>query len=86
VNRFDSLCGLVVRVPGYRSRCPGFDSRPNQIFLELVNLEWGPLCLVNIIEELLEINSSGSSLDIENTAVGIHCADLATPSIRKSWH
>jgi hypothetical protein len=19
------LCGLVVRVPGYRSRCPGFD-------------------------------------------------------------
>jgi hypothetical protein len=23
----DCLCGLVVRVPGYRSRCPGFDSR-----------------------------------------------------------
>jgi hypothetical protein len=27
----DRLC-LVVRVPGYRSRGPGFDSRPYQIF------------------------------------------------------
>jgi hypothetical protein len=26
------LCGLVVRVPGYRSRSPGFDSRRYQIF------------------------------------------------------
>jgi hypothetical protein len=26
------LCGLVVRVPGYRSRDPGFDSRRYQIF------------------------------------------------------
>jgi hypothetical protein len=28
----DRLCGLVVRVPGYRSRGPGFDSRWYQIF------------------------------------------------------
>jgi hypothetical protein len=28
----DRLCGLVVRVSGYRSRGPGFDSRPYQIF------------------------------------------------------
>jgi hypothetical protein len=28
----DSLCGLVVRVPGYRSRGPWFDSRRYQIF------------------------------------------------------
>jgi hypothetical protein len=26
------LCGLVVRVPGYRSRGPGYDSRRCQIF------------------------------------------------------
>jgi hypothetical protein len=28
----DRLCGLVVRVPGYRSRGPGFDSWRYQIF------------------------------------------------------
>jgi hypothetical protein len=28
----DRLCGLVVRVSGYRSRGPGFDSRRFQIF------------------------------------------------------
>jgi hypothetical protein len=43
----------VARVPGYRSRGPGFDSR-FQIFLEVVGLEWCPLSLVRIIEKLLE--------------------------------
>jgi hypothetical protein len=28
----DRLCSLVVRVPGYRSRDPGFDSERYQIF------------------------------------------------------
>jgi hypothetical protein len=50
----------VVRVPGYRSRAPGFDSRRYQIFWEVVGLEWDPLSLVGIIEELLEWKSSGS--------------------------
>jgi hypothetical protein len=50
----DRLCGPVVRVPGYRSRGPGFDSQCYQIFSEAVGLEQGPLSLVRIIVELLE--------------------------------
>jgi hypothetical protein len=50
----DRLCGLVVRVPGYRYRGPGFDSRGYQIFFEIVGQERGPLSLLRIIEELLE--------------------------------
>jgi hypothetical protein len=50
----DRLCGLVVRVPGYRSRGPGYDFRRYQIFWVVVGLERGPLSLVRIIEELLE--------------------------------
>jgi hypothetical protein len=65
----DHLCGLVVRVPGYRSRGPS--SIPSyQIFWEVLGLEWGPLSLVSTIEELLEKKGSGFSLEIENTAVG----------------
>jgi hypothetical protein len=45
-SQFSSLCGLVVRVPGYRYRGPGFDSRGYQIFWEVVGLERGPLSLV----------------------------------------
>jgi hypothetical protein len=47
----DRLCGLVVRVPGYRSRGPGFGSQCYQIFCVAVGLERGPLCLVRINEE-----------------------------------
>jgi hypothetical protein len=50
----DRLCGLVFRVPGYRSRVLGFDSQSDQIFLEVVALDWGPLRLVRTIEELSE--------------------------------
>jgi hypothetical protein len=50
----DRLCGLVVRVPGYRSRGPVFDSRHYQIFWEVAGLERGPLSLVRITEELPE--------------------------------
>jgi hypothetical protein len=52
----------VVRVLGYRSRGPGFDSRPTQIFWEVGGLERGPLSLVSTNEELLGRNSSGSGL------------------------
>jgi hypothetical protein len=83
----DRLCGLVVRVPGYRSRDPGFDSQRYRIFWEVVGLEWCPLRLVRIIEELLEWKSTGSGLEYQDlTAVGIRCVDHVTPSIQKSWH
>jgi hypothetical protein len=48
VEEEDRLCGLVVKVPGYRYRGPG--SIPGDT--RLVGLEWGPLSLVMIIEEL----------------------------------
>jgi len=50
----DRLCGLVVRVSGYRYRGPGFDPRRYQIFCVVVGLERGPISLVWSIEELLE--------------------------------
>jgi hypothetical protein len=57
--------GLVVWVPGYRSRGSGFNSRRYQIFWEVVGLERGPFSFVKIIEELLEWKSSGFSLKTE---------------------
>jgi len=53
----DRLCGLVVRVSGYRYRGPGFDPRRYQIFWVAVGLERGSHSLVSLvrsIEELLE--------------------------------
>jgi hypothetical protein len=50
----DGLCGLVFRVPGYRSRGPGLDFRCYLIFREVVGLERGALSLVTIIVELLD--------------------------------
>jgi hypothetical protein len=32
IKNNDRFCGLVVRVPGYRSRGPGFDFRRYQIY------------------------------------------------------
>ena len=54
INSVDRLCGLVVRVSGYRYRGPGFDPRRYQIFWLVVGLQRGPLSLVRSIEELLE--------------------------------
>ena len=50
----DRLCGLVVRVSGYRYRGLGFDSWRYQIFWVVVGLEQGPLSLMRSVEELLE--------------------------------
>jgi hypothetical protein len=66
----DRLCGLVLRVSGYRSRGPGFDSRRYQIFWEVMDLERGPLSLVRIIEELLEWKVAAPVKKAELTAGG----------------
>jgi hypothetical protein len=52
--RGDRLCGLVVRVPDYKPRAPVFDSRRCWIIREAVRLEWGPLSIVRMTEELVE--------------------------------
>jgi hypothetical protein len=57
------LCGLVVIVPRYRSKGPGFDSQRYQSFWEVVGLERGPLSLLSTIEKLLGTKSSGSGLE-----------------------
>jgi hypothetical protein len=72
ITSTDRLCGLVVRVPGYKSRDPGFDSRGYNIFWEVVGLERSPLNLMRITGELLEWKTSGSvSRKSRLTFVGI---------------
>jgi hypothetical protein len=46
------LCGLVVRVLGYRSGGPG--SVPGTTKKKVVGLELGPLSLMSTTEELLD--------------------------------
>jgi hypothetical protein len=53
IQQKDRLCGLVIRVLGYRSGGPG--SIPGTTRNKLVGLERGPLSLVSTIEELLNI-------------------------------
>jgi hypothetical protein len=48
-----AFCGLVVRVPGYRSGGSGFDSLALQE-KKVVDLERGLLSLVSTTEKLLE--------------------------------
>jgi hypothetical protein len=58
----DRLCDIVVRVPVYRSRGPGFDFRRYQIFW-VVELERGPLSVMSTIEELFGRRNSNSGLE-----------------------
>jgi hypothetical protein len=56
---FDRLCGLVVRVLGYRSGGPGSIPGTTRFSEEkkrkaVVGLERGPLSLVSTTEELLD--------------------------------
>jgi hypothetical protein len=59
----DRLCGLVVRVPGYRSRGPRFRFPVLPDFLKRSGSERSTLSLVSTIEELLGRNSYGSGLE-----------------------
>jgi hypothetical protein len=80
----DRLCAPAVRVPGYRSRDPGYDSRGYQIFSAVVGLERDLLSLVRINEELFESKSSGSGYRKPRlTDVRIRCADHTSPSTPK---
>jgi hypothetical protein len=60
-RRDGRLCGLVVRVLGYRSGGPG--SILGTTRKKVVGLERGPLSLVSTTEELLGRKSSGSCLE-----------------------
>jgi hypothetical protein len=62
------LCGMLVRVPGYRSRGPG--SIPGATSWEVMALERGTLSLVSTTEELLGRESSGSGLEIREYGLG----------------
>jgi hypothetical protein len=62
----DRLCGLVVRVPGYRSKGPGSISVAIIFICKVVGLEQGPLSVVSTTEELLERKSSDSGLEIRD--------------------
>jgi hypothetical protein len=49
---FDHLCGLVVRVPGYRSGGPS--SVPGTTRKKVMGLERGLLSLLSTTEEILD--------------------------------
>jgi hypothetical protein len=82
----DRLCGLVVRVLGYRSGGPGSIPGTTRKKNKLVGLERGPLSLVSTTEELLDRKVAAPVYKTENTAVGTRHADHVAPCIRKSWH
>jgi hypothetical protein len=89
-TEMDLVCGLVVRVLGYRSGDPGSISGTSRFSNKkkkntVVGLERGLLSLVNTTEELLERKVAAPVKKIEKTAEGIRHADHVAPSIRTSW-
>jgi hypothetical protein len=79
----DHLCGLVVRVLGYRSGDPGSISCTTR--KKVVGLERGPISHVSTTEELLDRKVAAPVYKIENTEIGIRHADHVAPYISKSW-
>jgi hypothetical protein len=54
LSKLDRLCGLVVRVLGYRSGDPGSIPGTTKKKKKVVGLEWGPFSLMSTTEELLD--------------------------------
>jgi hypothetical protein len=81
----DRLCGLVVRVLGYRSGDPGSFPGTTKIEKKVVGLERGPLSLVSTTEELLDRKVAAPVQKTESTAVGISHADHVASFISNSW-
>jgi hypothetical protein len=76
----DRLCGLMVRVPGYRSRGPGsIPALPD--FLRSSGSGTGSTQPREYNEELLGRQSSGSGLESQDYGRGICHADHVSPSI-----
>jgi hypothetical protein len=61
--KMDRLCGLVVRVPGYRCGGPTFDPWRYQIFWQVVGLERGHSASWVQLSSYLRENSSGSGVE-----------------------
>jgi hypothetical protein len=80
----DLLCGLVVRVPGYRSRGPG--SIPGADFLRSSGSGTGSTQTREYNEELLGRKSSDSGLESREYGRRIRHDDHVAPSTRKRWH
>ena len=93
-GHWDRLCGLVVRVSGYRYRGLGFVSRRYQIFWVVVGLERGPLRSylnkkVAAPVQKTEINGRGDPLRWPrgtplSAKVGTNFADRRRPLCRYS--
>jgi hypothetical protein len=77
----DRLCGLVVRVLGYRSGGPG--SIPGTTVKKSSGS--GTLSLVSTTDELLDRKVAAPVQKTDNMDVGIRHSDRVAPSIRKSW-
>jgi hypothetical protein len=89
IIRIDRLCGLVVRVSGYTSKGPGFDSQSYQIFWEVWNgvhsASWGQLRSylnekVAAPVQKTEINGRGNSLRWPRNTLYLQKLALTSPT------
>jgi hypothetical protein len=83
IGFLDRLCGVVVRVPGYRSRDPV--SIPNTARFSEKQWVWNGVHWASWVQlrSYLKEKVATPVWKSENTAVGIRHADHLAPSIRK---